>query len=76
MAADILLIYITWTKLSSWGASRDIRQKRVSLSDILFRGGKSLRRHWYVRGARSVLANYPFCGVHRNHIFHVRPTSV
>ncbi|TFK84132.1 hypothetical protein K466DRAFT_665346 [Polyporus arcularius HHB13444] len=39
MAADILLIYITWTKLSSWGASRDIRQKRFSLSDILFRGG-------------------------------------
>ncbi|TFK78947.1 hypothetical protein K466DRAFT_668283 [Polyporus arcularius HHB13444] len=41
IAADILLIYITWIKLSTWGASsRYMRQsKRLSLSDILFRGG-------------------------------------
>ncbi|TFK80906.1 hypothetical protein K466DRAFT_441987, partial [Polyporus arcularius HHB13444] len=40
IAADIILIYITWTKLRSWVALRDIRQsKRLSLSDILFRGG-------------------------------------
>ncbi|KAI0712942.1 hypothetical protein C8T65DRAFT_695143 [Cerioporus squamosus] len=40
IAADILLIYITWTKLSSWAALRGIRfSKRLSLSDILFHGG-------------------------------------
>ncbi|KAI0719766.1 hypothetical protein C8T65DRAFT_736332 [Cerioporus squamosus] len=40
IAADTLLIYITWTKLSSWAALRDIRtSKRLSLSDILFHGG-------------------------------------
>ncbi|KAI0704196.1 hypothetical protein C8T65DRAFT_830827 [Cerioporus squamosus] len=40
IAADILLIYITWTKLSSWAALRDMRSsKRLSLSDILFHGG-------------------------------------
>ncbi|KAI0704206.1 hypothetical protein C8T65DRAFT_696620 [Cerioporus squamosus] len=40
IAADILLIYITWTKLSSWAALRDVRfSKRLSLSDILFHGG-------------------------------------
>ncbi|KAI0719741.1 hypothetical protein C8T65DRAFT_725181 [Cerioporus squamosus] len=40
ITADILLIYITWTKLSSWAALRDIRfSKRLSLSDILFHGG-------------------------------------
>ncbi|TFK91445.1 hypothetical protein K466DRAFT_660057 [Polyporus arcularius HHB13444] len=42
--ADMLLIYITWAKLSSRGALRDVRQpqagsKRLSLSDILFRDG-------------------------------------
>ncbi len=43
IVADILLIYITWTKLKNWGALRNIRQsKRLSLSDILFRGGTSL----------------------------------
>ncbi|TFK94810.1 hypothetical protein K466DRAFT_475515 [Polyporus arcularius HHB13444] len=40
IVADILLIYITWTKLRSCAALTDIRQsKRLSLSDILFRGG-------------------------------------
>ncbi|KAI0695345.1 hypothetical protein C8T65DRAFT_833181 [Cerioporus squamosus] len=41
IVADILIIYITWTKLSSWAALRDIRQpsKRLSLSDILSRDG-------------------------------------
>ncbi|TFK86459.1 hypothetical protein K466DRAFT_150486 [Polyporus arcularius HHB13444] len=38
--SDILLIYITWTKLSTRGALMGIRwSKRLSLSDILFRGG-------------------------------------
>ena len=38
--ADTLLVYITWTKLSGRDAVRGIRQsKRMSLSDILFRGG-------------------------------------
>ncbi|KAI0694556.1 hypothetical protein C8T65DRAFT_584944, partial [Cerioporus squamosus] len=40
IVADVILIYITWTKLRNWGALRDIHQsKRLSLSDILFRGG-------------------------------------
>ncbi|KAI0719763.1 hypothetical protein C8T65DRAFT_736329 [Cerioporus squamosus] len=40
IVADMLLIYITWTKLNSWSALRDIRfSKRLSLSDILFHGG-------------------------------------
>ncbi|TFK85292.1 hypothetical protein K466DRAFT_588226 [Polyporus arcularius HHB13444] len=40
IAADILLVYITWTKLSSSATLADIRQsKRRSLSDTLFRGG-------------------------------------
>ena len=38
--ADILLIYITWTKLSSRDTLRDIQQsKRLSLTDIFFRNG-------------------------------------
>ncbi|KAI0684482.1 hypothetical protein C8T65DRAFT_702085 [Cerioporus squamosus] len=36
--ANILLIWITWTKLSR-GALRSVQHKRLSLSDILFRGG-------------------------------------
>ncbi len=46
--ADLLLICITWTKLSSgqWGARKGIRQsERPPLFDILFRGGMSLIRH-------------------------------
>ncbi|KAI0709670.1 hypothetical protein C8T65DRAFT_727366 [Cerioporus squamosus] len=40
IVADVLLIYITWAKLSSQEALRKIRQsKRLSLSDILFRNG-------------------------------------
>ncbi|TFK85763.1 hypothetical protein K466DRAFT_600885 [Polyporus arcularius HHB13444] len=40
IVADMLLIYITWTKLSSKDALRGIGQsKRLSLSDILFRSG-------------------------------------
>ncbi|KAI0696371.1 hypothetical protein C8T65DRAFT_743581 [Cerioporus squamosus] len=42
ITADILLIYITWTKLNGWNTLRglDIRQsKRISLMDVLFRGG-------------------------------------
>ncbi|KAI0714085.1 hypothetical protein C8T65DRAFT_158970 [Cerioporus squamosus] len=42
IAADILLIYITWIRLStcSWGAPRDTRQsKRLPLSEVLFQGG-------------------------------------
>ncbi|RDX41574.1 hypothetical protein OH76DRAFT_1489395 [Lentinus brumalis] len=40
IAADILLIYITWYKLSSWDALKAIRpSKRLQLSDVLFRGG-------------------------------------
>ncbi|TFK82858.1 hypothetical protein K466DRAFT_590208 [Polyporus arcularius HHB13444] len=43
IAADILIIYITWTKLSGWDALKNIRQsKRLSLSDVLFRGGTTL----------------------------------
>ncbi|KAI0695058.1 hypothetical protein C8T65DRAFT_744167 [Cerioporus squamosus] len=38
--ADVLVIYITWTKLSSRDTLRGVRQsKRLSLSDILLRGG-------------------------------------
>ncbi|RDX49138.1 hypothetical protein OH76DRAFT_1483354 [Lentinus brumalis] len=38
--ADIMLIYITWTQLNGWDALMNVRQsKRLSLSDILFRGG-------------------------------------
>ncbi|RDX54428.1 hypothetical protein OH76DRAFT_961081 [Lentinus brumalis] len=40
IAADLLLTYITWYKLSSWHALRDIgHSKRITLSDVLFRGG-------------------------------------
>ncbi|TFK84742.1 hypothetical protein K466DRAFT_601756 [Polyporus arcularius HHB13444] len=40
IVADVLLIYVTWTKLSSRGAMTTIRQsKRLSLSDILLRDG-------------------------------------
>ncbi|RDX47022.1 hypothetical protein OH76DRAFT_1406404 [Lentinus brumalis] len=42
IATDILLIWITWSKLRNWGARRpgDIRQsRRLSLSEIMFRGG-------------------------------------
>ncbi|TFK83880.1 hypothetical protein K466DRAFT_243918 [Polyporus arcularius HHB13444] len=40
IAADCLLIYITWTKLNNWGGLKDItKARRPSLSDILFRGG-------------------------------------
>ncbi|KAI0714144.1 hypothetical protein C8T65DRAFT_154507 [Cerioporus squamosus] len=40
IATDILLIYITWVRLSSWSALRDVqRSRRLPLSDILFRGG-------------------------------------
>ncbi|RPD59078.1 hypothetical protein L227DRAFT_654449 [Lentinus tigrinus ALCF2SS1-6] len=40
IVADSLLVYITWTKLRSQHLLRDIRHaKRLSLSDVLFRGG-------------------------------------
>ena len=40
--ADILLIGITWMKLSSQGVLQDIQgYKRLSLPDILFRNGMS-----------------------------------
>ncbi|RDX41488.1 hypothetical protein OH76DRAFT_1489418 [Lentinus brumalis] len=40
VAADMILIYITWTKLRGWATLTDIRQsKRLALSDILLRGG-------------------------------------
>ncbi|KAI0701569.1 hypothetical protein C8T65DRAFT_741709 [Cerioporus squamosus] len=40
IAADALIIYITWTTLYSWVALRDFHQsKRISLLDVLFRGG-------------------------------------
>ena len=43
IVADILLIYITCTKLNGRDAWRDIGQsKRLSLSDVLFRDGKFL----------------------------------
>ncbi|KAI0697859.1 hypothetical protein C8T65DRAFT_582309 [Cerioporus squamosus] len=42
IVADMLIVYITWSKLSSRIALRDIRQhKRLSLSDILLRDGMS-----------------------------------
>ncbi|RDX47651.1 hypothetical protein OH76DRAFT_724843 [Lentinus brumalis] len=38
--ADILLIYVTWSTLCNGDALKNIRQsKRLTLSDILFRGG-------------------------------------
>ncbi|TFK80705.1 hypothetical protein K466DRAFT_605107 [Polyporus arcularius HHB13444] len=40
IAADVLLIYITWTKLRGWAALTNTRQsKRLSLSEVLFSGG-------------------------------------
>ncbi|TFK78606.1 hypothetical protein K466DRAFT_606832 [Polyporus arcularius HHB13444] len=40
IAADIILIYITWTKLRGWATLTDFQQsKRLSLQDVLFRGG-------------------------------------
>ncbi|KAI0710423.1 hypothetical protein C8T65DRAFT_190846 [Cerioporus squamosus] len=42
IAADIILIYITWARLStgSWGALRNIQHsKRLSLSEVLFQSG-------------------------------------
>ncbi len=44
IVADMLLIYITWTKLNARSSLRDIQQldKRRSLSDILFRDGTSI----------------------------------
>ncbi|TFK85091.1 hypothetical protein K466DRAFT_601460 [Polyporus arcularius HHB13444] len=40
IAADIILIYITWTTLRGSAALKDIhKSKRLTLSDILFRGG-------------------------------------
>ncbi|RDX49147.1 hypothetical protein OH76DRAFT_1483363 [Lentinus brumalis] len=40
IAADCLLVYITWTKLNNWSGLKDItKARRPSLSDILFRGG-------------------------------------
>ncbi|TFK82230.1 hypothetical protein K466DRAFT_603848 [Polyporus arcularius HHB13444] len=40
IAADTILIYITWTKLRGWDGLTDIkRSKRLTLSDVLFRGG-------------------------------------
>ncbi|RDX40548.1 hypothetical protein OH76DRAFT_1490184 [Lentinus brumalis] len=40
VVADILLVYITWTKLNGRDTARDIRpSRRLSLSDILLRDG-------------------------------------
>ena len=42
IVADIILIYITWAKLSSRDMLRaHQKSKRLSLSDILFRDGTS-----------------------------------
>ncbi len=42
IAADILLIYITWTMLKGRAALTHFQQsKRLTLSDVLFRGGMS-----------------------------------
>ncbi len=42
IAADIILIYITWKKLRGLVTLTDVRQsKRLTLADILFRGGMS-----------------------------------
>lgn len=43
IVADVILIYLTWSKLSSRLALRDIRQhKRLSLAEVLLRDGTSL----------------------------------
>ncbi len=43
IAVDMILIYITWTALRGSAALTDIRRsKRLTLSDVLFRGGMSL----------------------------------
>ncbi|TFK84723.1 hypothetical protein K466DRAFT_601779 [Polyporus arcularius HHB13444] len=40
IAADIILIFITWTRLRDYPALLDVRQsKRLTLLDVLFRGG-------------------------------------
>ncbi len=47
IVADILLICTIWTNLrAQWGTLGDLRKsKRLSLSDVFFRGGKHLP-HW------------------------------
>ncbi len=67
--ADILLIYITWTKLRNWGALKDVRQsKRLSLSDVLFRGGMCLMSDVSTSFALYSMPDY----ARRNYILRVR----
>ena len=48
IVADLLLIYITWTKLSSRDVLKGIRtSKRLSLSDIFLRDGTLLCGHLF-----------------------------
>ncbi|RDX49065.1 hypothetical protein OH76DRAFT_1418595 [Lentinus brumalis] len=49
ITADVLLIYITWYKLSNWDALK--QSKRLKLSDVLFRGGMLSSRFLWLRGA-------------------------
>ncbi len=72
IVADMLLIYITWTKLSSKDALRGLGQsKRLSLSDILFRSGMFLHND-----ASGMLAAHFMPRIaHRNHILRVRPAA-
>ncbi len=53
IAADILLICITWTKLNGGPGTLRIMQqsKRLSLSDILIRDGMSVHRIGHERVA-------------------------
>ena len=66
--ADSLLIYITWAKLRSQETLRNIRQpsRRLSLSEILLRSGRSL-------AIRNINGMADFQNIsYRNHIFRVR----
>lgn len=44
IVADVLLMYITWSKLDGWNvlstSTTQQLSKRLSLSDVLFRGGE------------------------------------
>lgn len=71
LVADILLIYVTWRKLSSREAllNHVRKSKRLSLSDILFRDGTSphniARMSWLIS---------PYAA-HRNYILRVRTVT-
>ncbi len=73
IVADILLVYITWANISSRSALIGINlDKRLSLSDILFRNGMSTET---VDVLLDVVA-HDLLTTHRNGIFRVSSPTV